>query len=49
MLTNNVLVRVVNLHRDEKRKRKPGRYGKFLCDTRFDAQRVLLNIPVVNV
>ena len=44
-----VLVRALNLHRDQKSFATSGGDGKFLRHTEFYAWRVLLNIPVVHV
>ena len=44
-----VLVRVLNLHRDQTSLATAGGDGIFLSETGFHAQRVLLNIPAVHV
>ena len=48
LLYKGVLVRVLNLHQDQKPLSENWGDGKFLSDTGFYANRVLLNIPVVH-
>ena len=49
LLYKGVLVRVLNLHRNQQSLARTGKYGKFISHTEFYAYRVLPNIPDVHV